>query len=159
MKRKHFLLILGLVLLLHFSFGASIGLMSWQDAPEKEIKSWLGLASFEAPLVEAYQSSGRDRCELKIYQCQDKVILEAFKKLKGTKAFPLPKALYGLKDGLGLVSKANETEEYTFIPQISEGYYYFKDRTPKKAKGTLLNYTLICYDTKTDYLYYLLFNS
>lgn len=162
MRKKVSFLILGVVLLAPFILGGSIGLMTWWSAPEHVIARSLGLSSFEAPLVKAYESSGRDRCVLRVYECKDDATLEAFKSTKDVKAFPLPKALYddlyGLKDTIGLLPKVSETEEKTFIPQMSEGYYSFKDRTPNNVVNVILNYTLISYDTNTDYLYYLEFS-
>lgn len=85
MRKKVSFLILGVVLLAHFILGGSIGLMTWWSAPEQVIARSLGLSSFEAPLVKAYESSGRDRCVFRVYECKDDATLEAF---------PLPKALY-----------------------------------------------------------------
>ena len=131
-------------------------------------KSYVGFSKKDFTVVEENDTHGGfhgDGTYLLVLDCSENKE-RALELVKEWKAFPLSEnlktVLYGNDTYISLLA------EETKIPEITNGYYYFYDRHSESTDASddtnLLsrasyNFTLAIYDSDTDRLYYVEFDT
>ena len=141
----------------------------------KNISKILSVDCSDAEIVSQYDSHGGfhgDGTSFYALQCSDSSTLEAIQASDEWKPFPLSDslktAIWGLQDEehdyAPMIIKDNDWDN-PLIPQVENGYYFFRDRhsfaaDPKDDSAFLdesrpsYNFTIAIYDTDTNMLYY-----